>query len=297
MTYSLIDSDFGLFAIDPTTGVVTVAGALDFETATEHTIIVQASSADGSAASSSFTVAVTDVAEGGGGNAPPEITSAGGGPTAAIAVDENTTLVAALTATDPDVGQALSWRIAAGENRNLFTIRDGALHFTTARNAKSPPAAGATPGYQVVVEVADGAGGIDTQAITVTLADVNEFAVARPADTDTAADAVAEDAAIGTAVGITASARDRDATTSLVSYSLTNDAGGRFAIDAATGVVRTAAALDFETATAHLVTVRATSADGSAATRTFTIAVTDVEEDGTIGITRIGDGRANLTGR
>ena len=294
ITYSLTNSAFGRFAIDPTTGVVTVAGALDFETADAHTITVQARSEDGSAASATFTIAVTDVPEGGGGNTPPVITSAGGGPTAAIAVDENTTLVTVLTATDPDVGQALTWRIAGGENRNLFTILDGALQFTRARNAESPPAPGATPGYQVVVEVADGAGGVDTQAITVTLADVNEFAVTRPADIDPAADAVAEDAAIGTAVGITASARDRDATTSVVSYSLTNDAGGRFAIDAVTGVVRTAAALDFETAPAHLVTVLAASADGSTATRSFTIAVADVEEEGTAGITRVGDGRANL---
>ncbi|MEZ5670018.1 MAG: hypothetical protein R3F55_21795 [Alphaproteobacteria bacterium] len=41
----------------------------------------------------------------------------------------------------------------------------------------------------------------------------------------------------GAAVGITALATDADATDT-VSYSLTDDAGGRFAIDAATGVVR-----------------------------------------------------------
>ncbi len=38
------------------------------------------------------------------------------------------------------------------------------------------------------------------------------------------------------------------------------------------------AGLDFETATSHTLTVRATSSDGSATTRAFTIAVDDVEE-------------------
>ncbi|MBL8581475.1 MAG: cadherin repeat domain-containing protein, partial [Rhizobiaceae bacterium] len=55
-----------------------------------------------------------------------------------------------------------------------------------------------------------------------------------PVDTDgKAGGSVAEDAAIGAAVGITASAADPDS--SPLTYRLTNDAGGLFAIDAQTG--------------------------------------------------------------
>ena len=299
ITYSLIDSALGRFAIDPTAGVVTVAGPLDYETAAEHTIIVRALSADGTASSSSFAIAVGDVAEGGGGNTAPVITSAGGGAAADLVVNEGTVLVTPLVATDPDAGQTLTWQIAGGENRTLFTISGEELRFITAPNAESPPRPGATPGYQVVVEVADGAGGTDTQAITVTLGDVNEFAATAPRDVDAAANSVAEDAAVGATVGMTANARDRDATQNAVSYSLTNDAGGRFAIDPLSGVVTVAAALDFESAASHVITVQAASADQSTAARSFTIAVTDVD-DGVEGITRVGDDRANLlegTGR
>ena len=71
---------------------------------------------------------------------------------------------------------------------------------------------------------------------------------------------------------------DADATTNGITYSLDDDAGGRFAINASSGVVTVASVLDAETATAHSITVRATSADGSSSTQSFTIAVSDVNE-------------------
>ena len=89
---------------------------------------------------------------------------------------------------------------------------------------------------------------------------------------------------VGTAVGITASASDADATNNTITYTLDDDAGGRFAIDSNTGVVTVNAALDYETATSHNVTVRATSTDGSFATQSFTINVTDVNESGVTAI-------------
>ena len=51
-----------------------------------------------------------------------------------------------------------------------------------------------------------------------------------------------------------------------------------FAIDPASGVVTTAAALDREAAASHGIVVRATSSDTSFSTKAFTIAVNDVDE-------------------
>ncbi|WP_039731862.1 cadherin repeat domain-containing protein, partial [Enterovibrio norvegicus] len=48
ITFTLTDNAGGLFTIDPDSGKVTVAGALDYETATSHNITVQATSTDGS---------------------------------------------------------------------------------------------------------------------------------------------------------------------------------------------------------------------------------------------------------
>ena len=102
-----------------------------------------------------------------------------------------------------------------------------------------------------------------------------EYGVWRRADA--AADSVAEDAGVGVGVGVTAYAEDPDGGDT-VTYSLDNDAGGLFAIDAGTGVVTVAGALDAETSTSHTITVRATSDDGSTATQSFTISVTDDDE-------------------
>src|SRR5262249_815056 len=90
-------------------------------------------------------------------------------------------------------------------------------------------------------------------------------------------------ALLRSSVGVTAFASDADATTNTVSYALTNNAGGRFAINASTGVVTVAGAIDREVDGPSLsITVRATSADGSTADQSFTIAVNDVDETPTI---------------
>ncbi len=119
----------------------------------------------------------------------------------------------------------------------------------------------------------------ETLTFAIAVSNANEAGVGAVTDTDAGADSVAENAANGTVVGLTAFAEDPDAGDD-VSYALDDDAGGRFAIDATTGVVTVAdgTLLDFEAAASHSVTVRATSADGSFATETFAIAVTNANE-------------------
>ena len=96
-------------------------------------------------------------------------------------------------------------------------------------------------------------------------------------DVSLAVNTVAENAPVGAVVGITGQAADPDAG-SHVTYSLTDSAGGKFAINAITGVVTVAAALDFEAAASHNIIVTATSSDGSTSSQAFTIAVTDVND-------------------
>ncbi|HET6467019.1 MAG TPA: cadherin domain-containing protein [Geminicoccaceae bacterium] len=100
-----------------------------------------------------------------------------------------------------------------------------------------------------------------------------------PGDTDSAPNRVAENAAAGSVVGITAHALDPDIGDTLT-YSLADDAGGRFRIDAQSGVVTVApgAVLDFESAQSHTILVRATDAGGLFGERAFTIALVDVNE-------------------
>ncbi len=123
---------------------------------------------------------------------------------------------------------------------------------------------------------------ISTQSFTVNLGDADEFDVSAISDSDSDANTVAENAANGTTVGITASASDADGSDS-VTYTLSNDAGGRFAIDGTTGVVTVAngSLLDYESATSHSITVLATSSDSSTSSQAYTVNLTDVAEGGT----------------
>jgi VCBS repeat-containing protein len=112
-------------------------------------------------------------------NADPRITSGGGGDNATATTRENTTLVSLLTATDPDVNQTLTFAITGDEYAGLCELRKTAPAF------ESLPAAGATPGYQVVVQVSDGQGGSDPQSLTITVENADEAATISGTSTGT----------------------------------------------------------------------------------------------------------------
>ncbi len=136
--------------------------------------------------------------------------------------------------------------------------------------------AGAT--RSITVRATSDDGSTVTQSYTIAIHDLDEFDITPISDSDLAADAVDENAAVGTAVGITALASDGDATTSSITYSLDNDAGGQFAIDPTTGVVRVAGAIDREVGATRSITIRATSSDGSTTTQSYIIAINDADE-------------------
>ena len=92
---------------------------------------------------------------------------------------------------------------------------------------------------------------------------------------------VAENAASGVTVGVTAAAVNdvfepfEAVTADSISYSTTSTL---FDVNSATGVITLAGSLDYETDQSHDVIVTATSLDGTSDAATFTIAVNDVDE-------------------
>ena len=95
-----------------------------------------------------------------------------------------------------------------------------------------------------------------------------------PVDIELSNWTIEENAAADTVVG-TLAALDPDAGETFT-YELLDDAGGTFAIAGDTIVV--AGALDFETAAAHVVTVRATDSVGNVVDKTFAIDVIDAND-------------------
>src|SRR5438552_1287518 len=99
----------------------------------------------------------------------------------------------------------------------------------------------------IVVTVTSADGMRADMVFAVETCALKDFAVSTPVDSDAASNAVDENVAIGTTVGVTAFAADADATTNSVSYAITGGTGAAlFAIGATSGVVTTAAAIDRE---------------------------------------------------
>src|SRR5262245_23432862 len=71
-------------------------------------------------------------------------------------------------------GQAPTYTMVGGADATLFTIDSatGALAFITAPDFENPMDADQNNTYEVTVEASDGVGGIDTQAIAVSVANV-----------------------------------------------------------------------------------------------------------------------------
>src|SRR5690606_1665490 len=88
--------------------------------------------------------------------------------------------------------------------------------------------------YDITVEASDGVDA-DVQSFSIAVQDDGPKGLS---DIDTASNSALEGSAGGTIVGITASASDPSGGT--ITYTLLDDAGGRFVIDQVTGVVTVA---------------------------------------------------------
>ena len=270
VTYSLTDSAGGRFAIDPNTGVVTVASAINREAAASYDITVRATSADGSTADQVVTIFVGDVDEfdigpvsdiDGTANSVAENAVVGSlvGITAS-AVDPDATNNGVSYSLDDDA----SGRFAIDASSGVVTV-NAALDYESAVT------------HTITVRASSADGSTSVQTFTINVTDINEASISPIVDSDAASDFVFENSSNGTAIGLTAFADDADGTET-VTYSLDNDAGGRFAIDPNSGIITVSAAIDRETASSHTIIVRTTSSDLSTITRSFSIAIGDIDE-------------------
>jgi VCBS repeat-containing protein len=158
-----------------------------------------------------------------------------------------------------------------GADAGLFQIIGSALYLHTGvLNYETKTS------YAVQVTVDDTTvGGTPDAASAVFTVAVNNLAPSTPTDNNISTNSVTEGALNGALVGITALATDPAG--GAVTYSLSNNAGGRFAINSLTGVVSVAngALLDYEVATSHAITVQAS--DGVlVSSQDFTITVANV---------------------
>ncbi|WP_322978515.1 retention module-containing protein [Pseudomonas sp. C11] len=269
-------NDAGLFAINSSTGVITLANgkSLDYETATQHQL--QVSATDGKTpVSATVTVNVTNINDNG------VVISDSDAAANRVVENASTGTVVGVTAkgVDGDVGATVTQyelldnaggRFAIDASTGVVTVADGSkLDYESATS------------HDITVKATSSDGSSNTQVFTINLSNVNDNGVVIT-DSDAAANRVNENAANGTLVGITAKGVDGDVGATVTQYELLDNAGGRFAINATTGVVTVAdgSKLDYETATSHNITVKATSSDGSSNTQVFTVQLGNLNEFG-----------------
>jgi hypothetical protein len=203
------------------------------------------------------------------------------------------TVVGSFSATDPE-GQPLIYTLSnnAGGKFSLITegtganavvklVVAGALDYETATS------------HQLTVKVSDGVNEV-SKNFTINVTDIADNRA--PTAPTLSARTVAENSANGTLVGtLAATDADGDALT----YTLTNNANGKFALVTANGVTSLVVngALDYETATGHQVSVQVSDGKGGEVVQTFAIGVTNVVEDvpvGTITLDASGSNGINL---
>jgi VCBS repeat-containing protein len=270
-TYSITAGNAGgHFAIDSTTGVVSlIAGhALDREVQASYDLTITATDLHGATGTRVVNVAVGDVNDNN-----PVFSS---GTTASVAENAAaTTVVYAAAATDADTGSGPIAYTLGGTDQALFNIdaNTGAVRLNASANYE------ARTSYAITVTATQGSTAT-TQAVAVSVTDVNEFAVSAVTVTGGSAPEIG---ATGAVVG-SANATDADGTAT-VSYSLMDDAGGRFAINPTTGSITVVRGilLDFEQFQSHTVRVRATSSDGSFSEANTLITVTNVDPENVVG--------------
>ena len=243
-----------LFTIDTATGIITLIGTLDTESATTHILTVEASSGNldaphrSKSATTTVTVKVLDAT-----NLAPVFDVGLYTPT--IAENAATgSFVTWVHASDADANDTLTYSIISGNSNDLFAIEDhngtsgritlkGTLDYETATS------------HTITVEARDSAGAIATAKVTINVADANDNAPIFNKKTQDVM--VSEVAAVGTTIA-TVTARDADTEAGNLRYSILGDRNASpFAINATTGVITLVGELDYEIASTHTLVVQA----------------------------------------
>ena len=171
---------------------------------------------------------------------------------------------------DDEDDDALVFSIVEG-NSDLFEFAGNTLKLKAGKTVDFE----ATKKYTLKVQASDGIDVSLAREISVSVLDLNEA----PTGLSITTPIVSELATPDTVVGIL-SGMDPDANETL-SYSLVEDAGGRFVISGNQLLVKEGAILDYEQAKSHMVKVRVTDGDKHSFTQSFTIAVADVGNETT----------------
>ncbi len=300
ITYALgllaITDDYLSFAIDSETGQIKTKESLDYETKSEYSVDVSATTTNEVlGVSVNVTIQVTDVNE-----KPVFAATETGNRSIAENTAANTNIGDPVAATDPDTADddadntdvnptddnvdALTYSLVnptSSTDADAFAIESTTGQIKT-KNALDHETKGS---YAFKVRVSDGEFNTDID-VTITVTDVDETPVPPPNNaptfpaTETGDRSIAENTATNTNIGAAVSADDVD-TGDTLTYSLVNLTGSTdadaFAIDSTDGQLKTKSALNYEAKNSYTFKVQVSDGTDTASID-VTISITNVNE-------------------
>jgi hypothetical protein len=263
VTYSLTGADAGAFAVNSSTGVVTINASPDFEAKNSYSFTINASDASGQSGTQAVTLNINNVA--------PMISSLA---TASVneGVAANSVVYMAIAA-DP-AGGTVSYSLT-GADAGAFVINSS----TGAVTIKTTPDFETKNSYSFTINASDGTL-TSTEAVTLS---VNDLApVISPLATASVNEGVASNTAVYTAVAA-------DPAGGTVTYSIAGTDAAAFTINSSSGVVTINASPDYVAKNSYSFDVKASDPSGQFTTRTVTLTVNEVNQapvlSGVTGIT------------
>ena len=264
VTFEILD-DEGIFAIDEQTGLLTVLDGtqLDFETNPIIEVTVAALDPFTATTSQVLTVLLNDTGEA------PQFTSPN-----QFSIIENTSNGASLyqaVAVDPEGGDV---NYMLSDSMSIFTINSTTGEVTVIDNTNLDHEQ--TESYDITITADDGEFSANL-TVTVNITDLNEA----PLITSNSSFSITENSANGTVTDYTATASDPEGNS--LSWSISGDEHGIFAINSSTGVISVSdnTSLDFEVVTSYdfMLSVMETNGSPSNLSDSITLTVSILNED------------------
>ena len=280
VTYSLTTNPNNAFAIDATTGEVTVAdpSGLDFESASTMQIEVTATSTDGSTSNETFDIAITDD------NTEFSISSVTDSDAAANSIIENAsagdTVGVTAFASDADAGDSVTYSLS-DDAGGLFTIDANSGVVSVADGATFDHETADSHSVTVVATSSDGS--TSNESFTINVADVNETPIDLSfGGNENLVKNTSGNVSAGTVVASVASVTDPDVGDAFT-YTLLDDAGGKFTIDSSTGEISLVNEHDASTAYSDSIAVQVTDSGGNTYSEDVSINFGTADSESVIG--------------
>ena len=266
LTFAITDGDpGGVFAIDETTGEITVddSSQLDYETTPSYTLKVTVTDSTGQSDTAVITINLINAND-----APTDITLDN---SSVLEHQPVGTAVGNFSTTDPDAGDSHTYSLVGGAgstDNGLFNIVGDQLQTAVEFDFETLTT------YSIRAQTDDGNGGVFSKQFTITITDGND----PPTDIALDNSSVAENQPTGTLVGnfSTTDPNGGDSHT----YALVAGAGdtGNAFFNIVGAQLQTAAIFDFESGSSYSIRVRTDDSDGGTFDEIFTITITDAND-------------------